>query len=155
METVILTVFDILNVVLILFLWVYTLRIFKKLPEKIPTHFDFEGKPDHFRGKRFAFFLPVLSIIFYVVFFFITKYPETGNFPVEITEANQKMQFLIMIFLLKWLLFLVLLMFLNIQDYTIRYSLNSDSKARVHILLFIPFIFISVMAAIISTYIYK
>ena len=155
METVILTVFDILNLVLILFLWVYTLRIFKKLPEKIPTHFDLEGKPDHFGGKRFSFFLPVLSVIFYVVFFFITKYPETGNFPFEITEANQKMQFLIMIFLLKWLLFLVLLMFLNIQDYTIRYSLNSNSKARVHILLFIPFIFISVMATIISAYIYK
>lgn len=155
METVILTVFDILNLVLILFLWIYTLRIFKKLPEKIPTHFDFEGKPDHFGEKIFAFFLPVLSVIFYVVFFFITKYPETGNFPFEITEVNQKVQFLIMIVLLKWFLFLVLLMFLNIQDYTIRYSLNSDSKARVHILLFIPFIFISVMAAIISAYIYQ
>ncbi|MFL9834907.1 DUF1648 domain-containing protein [Chryseobacterium terrae] len=155
METVIFTVFDILNLLLVLFLWIYTVRIYKKLPEKIPTHFDLEGKPDNFGKKKFAFFMPVLSALFYVLFFFITKHPETGNFPFEITEVNQEMQFLIMIFLLKWLLFLVLLMFLNIQDYTIRYSLNSNSKARVHILLFIPFIFISVMAAIISAYIYR
>lgn len=155
METVILTVFDILNVVLILFLWVYTLRIFKKLPEKIPTHFDFEGKPDSFGGKRFIYFLPILSLIFYIAFYFITRNPEAGNFPFEITEANKKMQFLIMIFLLKWLLFLVVLMFLNVQDYTIRYCFNTDSKARVHILLFIPFIFISVMVAIVTAYIYE
>lgn len=155
MGSVIFTILNVLNFLLILHLWIYTLRTYKKLPEKIPTHYDFEGKPDHFGKKRFAFLLPILSAIFYVAFFFIAKNPETGNFPVEITDNNSSVQFFIMILLMKWLLCLVLLLFLNIQDYTFRYSFNADSKARVHILIFIPFIFISVMAAIIAAYIYR
>lgn len=155
MGSIIFTVFDILNLLIILLLWVFTFRMYERLPEKIPTHFDLEGKPDSFGKKRFAYFLPVLSLIFYTGFFFITRNPESGNFPFEITKANYETQFFIMIFLLKWLLFLVLLMFFNIQDYTFRYSFNPESKARVHILLFVPFIFLSVMAAIIAAYIYR
>lgn len=155
MGSVIFSVFDVLNLILVLLLWIYTLKIYKKLPEKIPTHFDFDGKPDHFGKKRFAFLLPVLSAIFYIAFIFISKFPETGNFPVEITSVNSSVQFFIMILLMKWLLFLILLLFLNIQDYTFRYSFNAESKARVPILIFIPFIFLSVMAAIIAAYVYK
>jgi len=155
MGSVIFSVFDVLNLILVLLLWIYTLKIYKKLPEKIPTHFDFEGKPDHFGKKRFAFLLPVLSAIFYIAFIFISKFPEIGNFPVEITSVNSSVQFFIMILLMKWLLFLILLLFLNIQDYTFRYSFNAESKARVPILIFIPFIFLSVMAAIIAAYVYK
>jgi len=82
METVILTVFDILNLVLILFLCVYTLRIFKKLPEKIPTHFDLEGKPDHFGGKRFAFFSPCFSGHILCGFLFYNKTSRHRKFSV-------------------------------------------------------------------------
>lgn len=155
MESAVLIILDILNSLLVLFLWIYTFRTYKKLPEKIPTHFDFEGKPDHFGKKKFAFFLPILSSIFYVAFFFITQNPENGNFPIELTKANYEIQYFIMTLVMKWLLLLVLLLFLNLQDYIFRYSFNSESKARVHILLFVPIIFVSVMAAIITAYIYK
>lgn len=155
MESIISTVFDVLNLVLILSLWIYTLRVFKKLPEKIPTHFDLEGKPDSFGRKRSIYFLPILSLIFYIAFYFITRDPKSGNFPVEITTANNEIQFFIMILLMKWLMFLVMLLFLNLQGHTIRYSFNADSKAKVPILLFIPFIFISVMVAVITAYIYE
>ncbi|WP_312089875.1 DUF1648 domain-containing protein [Chryseobacterium sp.] len=147
--------FDFLNLLIVLLLWVYTIRMYKKLPEKIPTHFDFEGKPDQFGKKGFAFFLPVLSVAFYITFIVITQNPENGNFPIQLTEANHEIQFFIMILMLKWLLFLVVLMFLNIQDYMLRYSLDSQAKAKVHILLFLPFIFVSIMSAIIFSYIYK
>ena len=129
--------------------------MYKQLPEKIPTHFDFEGKPDQFGKKGFAFLLPILSTVFFIAFFFITKNPENGNFPIELTKANYEIQYFIMTLVLKWLLFLVSLLFLNLQDYIFRYSFNADSKARVHILLFIPIIFVSVMAAIVTAYIYK
>lgn len=155
MGSAVLVILDVLNLLLVLFLWIYTFRTYKKLPEKIPTHFDFEGKPDHFGKKRFAFLLPILSSVFFVAFFLITKNPEIGNFPIEITDSNSSTQFFIMIFVLKWLLFLVSLLFLNLQDYIIRYSIDSQSKARVHILLFIPIIFVSVMAVIIAAYVYK
>lgn len=155
MGDVIFTVLDVLNLLIALLLWIYTFRMYKKLPEKIPTHFDFEGKPDHFGSKKYALLLPILSSIFYVVFFFITQSPENGNFPIELTKANYEIQYFIMILVLKWLLFLVSLMFLNLQDYMLRCSIDLQSKARVHILLFIPIIFVSVMVAIIAAYIYK
>lgn len=155
MEAVILTVFDVLNLVLVLFIWIYTLRMFKKLPEKIPTHFDFEGKPDHFGSKKYAFFMPVFGLIALILLTIFTRHPEGANYPVELTKANNEIQYFIMILFTKWLLFLVLLLFLNIQDYTIRYSFNTASKARVHILLVLPVIFVSLMAAIITAYIYK
>lgn len=155
MGTTIFTILDILNLALVLFLWIYTLRMFKKLPEQIPTHFDLQGEPDKFGKKRFIYFMPILSLVFYVGFMFITRNPESGNFPVEITADNSQTQFFIMILLMKWLLFLVLLMFLNIQDYSIRYSLNPDSKQRIHPFLILPVIFISIAAAIILASIYR
>lgn len=155
MGSVIFTVLDVLNLLIVLLLWMYTFRMYKKLPKKIPTHFDFEGKPDHFGKKKMAFLLPILSTVFLVAFFLITKNPEIGNFPVEITDSNSSTQFFIMILILKWLLFLVSLLFLNLQDYISRYSIDSQSKARFHILLFIPIIFVSVMTAIIAAYVYK
>lgn len=151
----VLIILDVFNLLLILFLWVYTFKTYKKLPEKIPTHFDFEGKPDHFGTKRFAFLLPVLSTVFYLAIFFITQNPESGNYPIQLTKANYEIQYFIMIILMKWLLFLVSLLFLNLQDYIFRYSFDATAKARVHILLFIPIIFVSVMIAIITGYIYK
>lgn len=155
MEGIIFTVFDILNLVLVLLLWIFTLRIYKKLPEKIPTHFDFQGKPDHFGSKKYAFFMPAIGLGIFILLTFLNQYPESANYPVEITKANYEIQYFIMILFVKWLLFLVLLLFLNIQDYTIRYSFNVDSKARVPILIVLPIIFISLMVALISAYIYK
>lgn len=155
MESFIFTVFDILNVVLVLLLWIYTLRMYKKLPEKIPTHFDFEGKPDHFGSKKYAFFMPAIGLGIFILLTFLTQHPEGANYPVEITKANYQIQNFIMILFVKWLLFLILLLFLNIQDYTIRYSFNADSKARVPILLVLSVIFLSLMVAFISAYIYK
>lgn len=155
MGNFIFSVFDLINFLLVVILWVYTLKNYKKLPAKIPTHFDFDGKPDHFGSKGMIYLFPVLSTVFYIAFFFITKNPQTGNFPVEITKANSETQFGIMIFLMKWLLLIINLLFFNIQDYIIRLSFNENAKAKVHILFFVPIIFISVMGAIVTSYIYK
>lgn len=155
MGNVIFTIFDFLNLFLVLLLWIYTLRIYKKLPATIPTHFDFEGKADRFGNKKFSFLMPFLGLIAYIFLGFATANPQSANYPVAITEANKDHQFFIMILFLKWLLFLVLLLFLNIQDYMIRYSFNSSVKAKVPILLIFPVIFLSLIAAIITASFYK
>ena len=53
METVILTVFDILNLVLILFLWVYTLKIFQKRPIGYPGVSKVKSSCLNTPGRRF------------------------------------------------------------------------------------------------------
>lgn len=131
MGNVIFTIFDILNFGLITFLWWFTIKSYKTLPQRIPIHFDFDGKADNFGSKLFSFLTPVLGVLFYIAFFFITRYPEYANFPVEITETNKDAQFFIMIFFVKWILMLVLLVFLNIQDHMFRYAFDENAKPRV------------------------
>lgn len=131
MGDVLFIIFDLLNLGLIVFLWWFTLKSYKTLPEKIPTHFDVEGKADNFGNKKWYFFTPILSVVFYVGIFFLIRSPETANFPVEITDSNRGVQFFIMNFFIRWLLLLVSLIFLNNQDYMFRYSFDEDAKARV------------------------
>ena len=131
MRNLIVVLFDILNLGLLVFLWKLTFKNYKSLPEKIAIHFDVEGKPDNFGNKKWYFFTPILSVIFYVGIFFLIRSPESANFPVEITDENRDVQFFIMNLFVRWLLFLVVLIFLNSQDFTFRYAFDEDAKARV------------------------
>nr|WP_314495375.1 DUF1648 domain-containing protein [uncultured Chryseobacterium sp.] len=126
-----LILFDILNFGLVVLLWWFTATNYKSLPEKIPTHFDVEGKADQLGNKKFSFLIPALGILFYTGIFFLVRFPTTVNFPVEITEANQGIQFFIMNFFMRWFLLLVLLIFLNSQDYMFRYSYDKNAKVKV------------------------
>lgn len=131
MEDALFIVFDLLNLGLVLFLWWFTKKNYKALPQRIPTHFDVEGKADNFGNKKWFFFTPILSVIFYIGIFFLIHSPESANFPVEITDANRDVQFFIMNFFIRWLLLLVTLIFLNSQDYMFRYAFDEDAKAKV------------------------
>lgn len=124
-------VFDLLNLELILFLWWFTIKNYKALPQRVPTHFDVDGKADNFGSKKYVFFTPILSVIFYVGVFFLIRSPESANFPVEITDSNRDVQFFIMNLFIRWFLLLVTLIFLNSQDYMFRYAFDEDAKARV------------------------
>lgn len=124
-------VFDLLNLGLVIFLWWFTLKSYKSLPQVIPTHFDVEGKADNFGNKKWFFFTPILSVVFYIGIFFLIRSPETANFPVEITDENRDVQFFIMNFFIRWLFVLIGLIFLNNQDFTFRYTYDEDAKAKV------------------------
>lgn len=130
MKEVTLAIFDIINFGLVAFLWWLTIKNYKTLPQKIPVHFDLDGKADNFGNKRYIFLMPVLGMLLYLVFMCITKYPESSNFPVEITESNQEAQFLIMMIFLKWILMLVLFIFLNNQDLMVRYTFDKNAKPK-------------------------
>ncbi|PKF74760.1 DUF1648 domain-containing protein [Chryseobacterium sp. PMSZPI] len=131
MENALLTIVDVLNFGCVAFLWWFTIKNYNDLPQRIPVHFDLEGKPDRFGSKIYAFLMPLLGILMYLLFMFITKHPEDSNFPVEITEQNQEAQFLIMKIALRILFILLAMIFLNIQDYTFRYSVNENAKPRI------------------------
>ncbi|UOU99732.1 DUF1648 domain-containing protein [Chryseobacterium daecheongense] len=124
------TIFDILNFGLVVFLWWFTFKNYKILPQRIPIHFDVEGKADNYGNKKYSFLTPVLGVVFYIGFFLLTLHPEDSNFPVKITEDNQSIQFFIMMFFLKWLLLLVLLIFLNNQDHMFRYAFDENAKPK-------------------------
>ncbi|KFF25132.1 DUF1648 domain-containing protein [Chryseobacterium vrystaatense] len=131
MENIIFTAFDIFNFGLVVFFWWFTLKNYKSLPKRIPVHFDFDGKADHFGSKRSSFLTPMLGTALYFFFLGAVRHPQTINFPIEITDHNSSMQFLIVKIFIRWLFFLTMLIFMNGQDYMFRYSFDDTVKPKV------------------------
>ncbi|MET3035185.1 DUF1648 domain-containing protein [Chryseobacterium sp. NRRL B-14859] len=131
MENVLFTVFDVFNFGLVVFLWWITFKNYNDLPQRIPVHFDLDGKADRFGNKAYSFLMPVLGILMFAMFVYITGHPEGANFPVEITAQNEKAQYLIMKIVLRVLFALIMILFLNNQDYMFRYTLDENAKPRI------------------------
>lgn len=127
----ILLIFDMLNFGLLAFLWWFSIKNYKALPETIPTHFDFYGKADRFGNKKYFYLMPAVLTIIYFLFVFLIRSPESANYPIPITEGNENAQFLIMGIFMRWLFVLISLIFLNSQDYMLRYSFSDTAKPRV------------------------
>lgn len=131
MENILLLIFDVLNFGLLVFLWWFSIKNYKALPDTIPIHFDVEGKADNFGNKKFFYLMPAVLTVIYFLFVFLLRSPESANYPVPITEENENAQFLIMGIFMRWLFLLVSLIFLNSQDYMLRYSSNDGAKPRI------------------------
>ncbi|SMO85642.1 Protein of unknown function [Chryseobacterium rhizoplanae] len=131
MENILFTIFDIFNFGWVVFLWGFTLKNYSALPERIPVHFDMQGKADGFGGKIYAFLMPVLALGLYALFVYGLRHPEDTNFPVEITDQNMNAQFLIMKIGLRILFVILAVIFTNIQDYMFRYATDEKAKPRI------------------------
>ncbi|MCS3871599.1 putative membrane protein [Chryseobacterium ginsenosidimutans] len=151
MENVLFTIFDVLNFGLLVFLWWFTVKYYKNLPQTIPVHFDFDGKADSFGSKKYSFLMPVLATAFFILFAFTVRDPESSNFPVKITKENEWAQFLIMKIFIRWLYTLITLIFLNSQDYMFRYAFDENAKPRVAMTTAILSVLGSVMFVLIIT----
>ncbi|WP_126652506.1 DUF1648 domain-containing protein [Chryseobacterium aureum] len=131
MENMLFTIFDIFNFGWVVFLWGFTIRNYKALPERIPVHFDMQGQADGFGGKPFAFLMPLLALVLYGVFTYGVRYPEGTNFPVEITTQNRGAQFLVMKIGMRLLFLILAVIFMNIQDYIFRCAADEKAKPRI------------------------
>ncbi|GAA4149087.1 hypothetical protein GCM10022217_00560 [Chryseobacterium ginsenosidimutans] len=151
MENILFTIFDIFNFGLLVFLWWFTIKHYKTLPQTIPVHFDFDGKADNFGSKKYSFLMPVLATAFFILFAFTIRDPASANFPVKITKENEWVQFLIMKIFIRWLFVLITLIFLNSQDYMFRYSCDENVKPRVPMTTAILSVLVSVMIVLIIT----
>lgn len=122
------TFLDLLAAGIVLFSGYYTLKHYRSLPEVIPTHFDPTNEPDAYGNKKWIFFYPILGLLVFCGFMFIVQDPEGFNYPVEITETNKDRQFTIALLAMRLLLIVVLLIFLNLLDYSRRKALDSEAK---------------------------
>lgn len=155
MENILLTIFDIFNFGLLVFLWGFTVKHYKTLPQTVPVHFDFDGKADHFGSKKYVFLMPCFLVGIYVLFVYAVRSPESANYPVEITPENEYAQFLIMKIFMRWLYLLIVLIFFNSQDYMFRYAVNESVKPRIPMTTAFLSIFVSLIAVFIFVGIFK
>jgi uncharacterized membrane protein len=72
-----------LNITLILFSWYNAYHYYQELPDKIPTHFNFEGKIDKWSQKTPVNFyaLPLIQTFIFLMLWFFSNFPKLFNFP--------------------------------------------------------------------------
>lgn len=69
--------------------WYHAVTHIKKIPNKIPIHFDSNGIADGYGNKYLLFILPVLGTFLYYFFFSPDGF---SYYPVKITPENQEIQ---------------------------------------------------------------
>lgn len=78
------------SVILLLILPIYYYDI---LPDKIPRHFNAQGKPDAYGNKSSLWVLPVISVLLYLFMTIINRFAHTFNYPQKITAENAQKQY--------------------------------------------------------------
>ncbi|MCX6209744.1 MAG: DUF1648 domain-containing protein [Bacteroidetes bacterium] len=69
-------------------LWCISITEFVYLPDIIPIHFDFAGKPDNYGSKFTLFILPFIISLVFILFSYLCKRPHIFNYPSKITNEN-------------------------------------------------------------------
>lgn len=64
-----------------------------KLPQIIPTHFGFSGKPDAWGPKSTIYPMLWLSMAMYVGLSILSRFPHIYNYPWPITQENAEAQY--------------------------------------------------------------
>ena len=66
---------------------------YNDLPDTIPRHYNFTGRPDGYGEKSILFILLALAILTYLIMTFSLRFPHLFNYPFEITEENAERQY--------------------------------------------------------------
>lgn len=99
---------------------------YRLLPDTIPTHFNSSGKPDDYGRKDAIWVLPVIALVTYAILTMVSRFPQSFNFPVNITHANAKKQYTMAIRLIRILKLIVVLIFFYIGIGTVSVARNQD-----------------------------
>jgi uncharacterized membrane protein len=84
---------DIIAMIALLFIWIYSIIHFYKLPERIPTHFNIKGEIDDYGTKYTLWILPLITTFLFVLFRALYNYPHKFNYIVNITIENAEKQY--------------------------------------------------------------
>lgn len=66
---------------------------FAKLPESIPTHFNFKGDVDSWGGRDSLWLLAGFLVVIYISMSLVARIPHLYNYPCKITDDNAERQY--------------------------------------------------------------
>ena len=124
---------------------------YSSLPDIIPRHYGFNGKPDGFSGKGIIWTLPAIGLVMYVGMAILNKFPHIFNYLIEITSENAERQYKIATKLLRFLNTIIVCVFCYITYATIQTALGKQSGLGSY---FTP-IFMVLIFGTIGIYLYK
>lgn len=150
--TIIDRIFEIATLIILLMTWILIVVSYTKLPDIVPTHFNALGEVDDFGGKRSILTLPVIATVMYIGLIVLNQFPHIFNYPKNITEENAFIQYVYATRLVRYLNFIVVLIFGYFTLETIRNAngnmdgLGIWSLPLILALVFFPMVFYLVKA---------
>ncbi len=141
----------VISIFSMIFIWVYLLLNYGKLPQRVPTHTDFSGKINSWGDKGILFLLPILQTFLFFLLTIISRFPHKFNYTVKITDENAERQYRNSRTLMGWITLTISVVFSYIGWNTIQMAKNNSMRFGIW---FIP-VFLVVMFGIIGIYIYK
>lgn len=131
---------EVLTIVIIILLWIFTIYSFSKAPQILVSHFNIQGKPDGYSSKSFLFFMPALASALTILMFFLNRFPNKFNYLETVTALNAEQLYRKGKRLIRYLNF-GLSMFLSFLQFVICQSAISHQLPRYFIfILLIPII---------------
>lgn len=131
----------------LLTLWFIILINYSDLPDKIPSHYNAYGEVDGYGSKFLLIILTLISTILYISLTYLNRFPHIFNFPVKITQENAVNQYIIATRLIRYIKFIIVLIFGSIVFITIFNYKNSNIGIGIWflpiilILVFLPLIY--------------
>lgn len=110
-----LTLFDkaleILGWISVLVIWILVITNYITLPDSIPIHYNSMGVADRFGGKENILTLPIVATVLFIGLTMLNQFPHLFNYPTPITEDNALRQYIYATRLLRYLKFIILVIF--------------------------------------------
>jgi len=121
------------------------------LPDEIPTHYNFAGKPDAYGDKKTIFLVPAIAVIIAIPMLIISRKPHLFNYPVTITPENAQAQYTKATRLINILALMTTLVMFFIEIQTIRTALGkADGLGDSFIYIFFALMFIPTIFYLVS-----
>jgi len=79
---------DVIGVIAILFMLIYTFMKYSGLPDTVPIHFGANGEADGFGSKSTFIIWPAISIGMFIFLTILERYPQAYNYPSRLNEKN-------------------------------------------------------------------
>lgn len=113
-------IFEGIGWLLLLTVWGMTIMSYPTLPDIIPIHYNGAGQADGFGDKGNIFTLPLIATILFVGLTVLNKFPDIFNYPIQITAENAQKQYTYATRLIRYLKFIIVIIFGIIAFVTIR-----------------------------------
>jgi len=103
---------------------VFLCTVWSSLPATVPSHFGFNGVPNHFAPKPFLWLLPCIAALLYAMLLFLSRHPRWFNLPVPVGDPRRPRYEALTREMLAWLRLELVYVFAYIEWATIRTGLR-------------------------------
>ncbi|MFO0323361.1 MAG: DUF1648 domain-containing protein [Bacteroidota bacterium] len=115
-------IFEFVGWISMVMVCVFTISNYEKLPDIIPIHFGADGHADGYGRKLNILLLPFIATVLFIGLTILNRFPHVFNYPTYITEENAYRQYTNATRLIRYLKFIIVIIFGIIAFQTCEYA---------------------------------